>query len=106
MKKVLFVCTVNRLRSPTAEAVFSNRPDIEVRSAGLDSEATQPLTAETVEWADLIFVMEPAHRNKLRKRFKASLGSRRLVCLDIPDEYERMDPTLIRLLQNKVPPHL
>lgn len=106
MKKVLFVCTANRLRSPTAEQVFSQRDDIEVASAGTSNDAITPLDAELVEWADIIFVMEKAHRNKLQKRFKRHLISARIICLDIPDEYEFMDPMLIQLLERKVTPYL
>jgi predicted protein tyrosine phosphatase len=101
MKKVLFVCSQNRLRSPTAEQVFSTRADIEVASAGTNKDAETPLTAEMVAWADVIFVMEREHRNKLQRRFKRELRAR-LICLDIPDDYEFMDPVLIRLLENKV----
>jgi predicted protein tyrosine phosphatase len=101
MKKVLFVCSQNRLRSPTAEQVFSTRSDIEVASAGTNKDAETPLTAELVAWADVIFVMEKEHRNKLQRRFKKHLKAR-LVCLDIPDDYEFMDPVLVRLLEHKV----
>ena len=102
MKRVLFVCSQNRLRSPTAEQVFSARADLECNSAGLNHDAENPVTSELVEWAEFIFVMEKAHRNKLRRKFKSHLGKARVICLEIPDEYEYMDPDLIRLLKNKV----
>ena len=106
MKNVLFVCSENRLRSPTAEQVFSRRPDIEVASAGTNHDADNPLTSELVEWADIIFVMEKTHRNKLQKRFRASLKKARVICLDIPDEFEFMDPMLVRLLETRVSRYL
>lgn len=102
MKRVLFICSQNRLRSPTAEQIFSTYPGIECSSGGLNHDAENPVTAELVEWADLIFVMEKAHRNKLAAKFKRSLLNKRVVCLDIPDDYEFMDPILVRLLQAKV----
>ena len=104
VKRVLFVCTQNRLRSPTAEQVFSNRAGFEVASAGTDPTADVPVSPELLAWADVIFVMERAHRNKLTKRFREHLKSKRLVCLDIPDEFEYMDPALVRLLEMKVGP--
>jgi predicted protein tyrosine phosphatase len=104
MTRVLFVCSQNKLRSPTAEQVFSDRPGFEVTSAGTDRSAGTPLSSEIVEWADVIFVMERTHRNKLAKNFRAQLKGKRVVCLDIPDEYEYMDPTLVRLLKAKVGP--
>ncbi|TPN92232.1 low molecular weight protein tyrosine phosphatase family protein [Mesorhizobium sp. B1-1-5] len=102
MKKILFVCSQNRLRSPTAEQVFSKRCDIEVESAGTNHDADNPLTHELVAWADIIFVMEKAHRAKLQKRFRSSLKGARVICLDIPDDYEFMDPGLVRLLEARV----
>ena len=106
MTKVLFLCSQNRLRSPTAERVFSERFDLEVASAGLDKDAEKVVTPELIEWADIIFVMERRHRNQLRKRFKPYLANARVVCLDIPDEYEVMDPILVQLLNARVPRHL
>ena len=102
MKKVLFICTANRLRSPTAEHVFSRWEGVEADSAGLSAAASVPLSPEQLEWADIVFVMEKAHRAKLQKRFRRHLGGKRLVCLDIPDEFEFMDPALIRLLEARV----
>ncbi|MEC5384816.1 low molecular weight protein tyrosine phosphatase family protein [Uliginosibacterium sp. H3] len=102
MKNVLFICSQNKLRSPTAEQVFADYPGIETASAGTNHDAEEPLTAELLQWADLIFVMEKAHRNKLSRRFRAHLGGKRIVCLDIPDNYAFMDPELIRLLEIKV----
>ena len=103
MKNVLFVCSQNRLRSPTAEQVFAEREGIEVLSAGLDASCGNPVTTELVEWADIIFVMEQAHRNKLSKRFRTSLKSARVICLGIPDDYKFMDPELVRILEARVP---
>jgi predicted protein tyrosine phosphatase len=103
---VLFICSQNRLRSQTAEQVFADWPGIETSSAGLNYGADTPDTPELLEWADHIFVMERAHRSKLSAKFKAHLGNKRIICLEIPDEYGFMDPELIRLLKAKVPSHL
>jgi predicted protein tyrosine phosphatase len=104
--KLLFVCSQNRLRSPTAEAVFSEYEGLEVDSAGLDREAEIPLCSETIEWADIIFVMENSHRRKLSNKFKPWLKNKRVVCLDIPDEYDYMEQALVELLERKVIPLL
>jgi len=106
MKRVLFICGQNRLRSPTAEKIFSSYPGIEVASAGINHDAQEPLTVELIEWADLIFVMERNHRTKLSKKFRPYLKNKRITCLEIPDQYDYMDSTLIQLLQNKVTPFL
>ena len=82
---VLFVCSANLDRSPTAEALFQDAPGIETASAGTNNDAVTPLSEELILWADLIIVMERAHRDKIRKRFRSSLKAQRVVCLDIPD---------------------
>jgi predicted protein tyrosine phosphatase len=105
VKRVLFVCSQNRLRSPTAEQVFAGYPDVEAASAGLNNDAETPLTPELVAWADLIFVMEKEHRTKLQRRFKSQLRAK-VVCLDIPDDFGFMDPELVALFKARVPPFL
>lgn len=102
-RNVLFICTQNRLRSPTAEQVFADWPGIETQSAGLGNEAGNPVSPELLAWSDLIFVMEKSHRDKLARKFRAHLGGKRIVCLDIPDDFEYMDPALVQLLKAKVP---
>ncbi|MDM4767196.1 low molecular weight protein tyrosine phosphatase family protein [Pelomonas sp. SE-A7] len=106
MVRALFVCSQNRLRSPTAEQVFSQYEGVECESAGVHESANVPLDPELIAWADIIFVMEKSHRNKIAKKFKRHLDGKRVVVLGIPDEYEYMDPFLIRLLEAKVPPLL
>jgi predicted protein tyrosine phosphatase len=106
MRRVLFLCSRNKLRRPTAEQIFSAHPDLEVASAGLADDADVPCTAELVKWGDIIFVMEKAHRSKLSARFKRHLRRAHVVCLDIPDKFEFMDPTLVRMLQARVGRHL
>ena len=105
-RNVLFICSQNRLRSPTAEQVFAGWPGIETSSAGLNHDAENPVTPELLRWADTIFVMERTHRSRLSSRFKPHLGNARVICLDIPDEYEFMEPDLVRLLEARVAPHL
>lgn len=102
MKRALFICTQNRLRSPTAEQVFASWPNVETDSAGLGNDATTPLSSEQIDWATIIFVMEKTHRSKLSQKFRRFLNNKKIICLDIPDEYEFMDPVLIAVLKAKV----
>lgn len=106
MKRILFICSQNKLRSPTGEAVFGNLADIEARSAGLKNNSETPLGVEDVQWADIIFVMERSHKKKLQQQFKASLKDQRVICLDIPDNYQYMQPELVEIFQQKVPQYL
>lgn len=103
---LLFICSQNRLRSPTAEHLFSDWPGVETASAGLKPDAEVPVTPELLAWADVVFVMEAVHRRRLAQRFGPSLRGKRVVCLDIRDDYDFMDPALVALLRARVPPHL
>jgi predicted protein tyrosine phosphatase len=105
-RRLLFVCSQNRLRSPTAEHVFATHPGVETLSAGLNVGADVPLSDELLRWADVVFVMEKRHREKLSREFRQALGDTRVVCLDIPDIYEYMDPALVALLEKRVTPYL
>ena len=106
MLRVLFVCGKNRLRSPTAEQLFATWPGVETASAGLSDDAATPLSAELLEWAEIIFVMEAAHRARLSKRFGRHLRGQRVICLGIPDRFAYMDPALVDLLVAKAGPFL
>ncbi len=106
MRHILFLCSQNRLRSPTAEQVYSTEADAEVASAGLDNDAETVCTPELLQWADIVFVMEKAHRNRLSRRFRQHLKDVQVICLDIPDNYAFMQPELVQLLHDRVDRHL
>jgi predicted protein tyrosine phosphatase len=100
-KHILFLCSQNKLRSPTAEAIFVDHPAVEVDSAGLNHDAIVPLSEEQLHWADLILVMEKTHRTRLNRKFGKALAGKRVAVLDIPDNYDFMEPELVALLQKK-----
>jgi len=104
MKHILFICSQNKLRSPTAEQLYSDTPGLEVASAGLNNDAEVTVTPELLEWSDRIFVMERTHRNRLSKKFNPHLKGKRITVLDIPDDYDYMDGNLLMLLQQKLTP--
>ncbi len=106
MKHILFVCSRNRLRSPTAEQVFADWPDVETASAGLAPDADEVLTAEHLDGVAIVFVMEKVHLRRLKSRFARELKGVKVVCLDIPDDYTFMQPELVAILEARVTPHL
>ena len=105
-RHILFVCSRNRLRSPTAELVFAGWPGVDTASAGLSPDADVPVTPELLAWAETIFVMERVHRVRLNERFRPHLRHARVICLEIPDDFAFMAPALVRLLEARVPAHL
>jgi predicted protein tyrosine phosphatase len=104
--RVLFVCQFNRCRSATAERLFCKRPDLDVRSAGTSEDALVRVNTNMLEWADVIFTMDLTQHRSLARMFPGHPSLKRLVCLDIPDDFAFNDPELVELLEARVPPHL
>jgi predicted protein tyrosine phosphatase len=100
--KLLFICSRNRFRSLTAEHIFSGIPGIQVRSAGTQPDARIVVTEGHIGWADIIFVMEKSHLDRIWRKFPEALEGKRTVTLLIPDDYEFKQPELIEELHAKV----
>lgn len=98
--RVLFVCSRNQWRSPTAERLFSRDPGLETRSAGTARSARQRVTEGALGWADVVVTMEEHHRKRLREEHRHLPP---IEVLHIPDEYGLMDPELVELLEASVP---
>lgn len=101
-QNILFICSRNQWRSPTAESIFRKHPALQVRSAGTSDKAKRKVHEGDIAWAGTIFVMESQHRRQLEKRFGDLLDDKTLVNLDIPDDYQFMDPELVELLRSAV----
>lgn len=104
--KLLFICSRNQWRSPTAEALFRGHPHYDARSAGTEERARIKVTAGHITWADFIFCMERKHAERLRERFEVELEGKRLAVLRIPDEYRQGDPELIEVLKAALSTHV
>ncbi len=99
---ILFVCSRNKWRSATAEHIFKNHPTHQVRSAGTEPSARIKLSAKHLLWADLIFVMEKKHKQRISEQFGNNIDHAAMVVLNIPDEYQYIDEALIEELNAKV----
>ncbi|MEO1524527.1 MAG: phosphotyrosine protein phosphatase [Planctomycetota bacterium] len=86
---------MNQWRSPTAEQVFRDHPGVQTRSRGTNRKARRTVTASDLDWCDVVFVMEDKHRRRLEDDFPESLENKPLHVLDIPDDYQYMDPELV-----------
>lgn len=103
--RVLFVCALNQWRSPTAETIYRNDARLEVRSAGVRTDAQRHLSAADVTWAELIFVMDREQKAWIQERFR-DVAIPPIRILDIPDTLVYMDPELQRLLRQAIDPEL
>jgi predicted protein tyrosine phosphatase len=102
MTKLLFICSRNQWRSPTAEDLFQSSSDYEARSAGTSDSARIRVGLRLLEWADQIIVMERKHVEILRARFPSFHPASSIAVLEIPDDYQRNDPELIELLKARL----
>ena len=102
-KNILFVCSENKLRSVTAEIVFSDHPRINAIGGGTNSDAETNVTGDLIEWADVILVMEKTHKNNIATKFHDLLKGKKIAVLDVPDNYDVMDEELVKILKRKVP---
>lgn len=96
---------MNRQRSVTAERLYRDDARLEVRSAGVRSDAERRVSEADLRWADVVFVMEREHKAWLTMRFEG-LELPRIDVLDIPDEYECMDPQLQEMLRLTLDPEI
>ena len=94
-QKLLFVCSRNKIRSLTAEALFAGSALYQVRSAGAQPGARIVVTAGHIGWADLVVCMEKDHLSQLRRKFPDAMQGKAAVCLHIPDDYTFMQPELL-----------
>lgn len=101
-RNVLFVCSRNQWRSPTAEQVWRKHPALSVRSGGTSPNAKHPVSVNDLVWADIILVMEDKHKSRLLAQYRRVLENKPLHVLDIPDEYKFMDPELVDLIRQSV----
>ncbi len=103
---LLFICSRNQWRSPTAEEIYKNHASVKVRSAGTEPSARIRLNAKTILWAEIIFVMEKKHKVRMLENFPEESENKKIIILDIPDEYRFMDEELIKEIKGKVEPIL
>jgi predicted protein tyrosine phosphatase len=100
--KLLFICSRNKWRSLTAERIFNGVNGYEVRSAGTEPNARIKVTSGHIGWADVVFVMEKKHLRRIRDQFGYILENKKIINLDIPDDYSYMDEELVELLKCRV----
>lgn len=101
-RKILFVCSRNKLRSLTAEKIFSTQPGWSVRSAGTEDGARIKVTAGHLGWADVVVVMEKRHKERLKQKYPEEFAGKTCFCLFILDDYQYMEPALVELLREKM----
>jgi predicted protein tyrosine phosphatase len=106
MPNVLFICSLNESRSPTAEAIYKGRLNTVVKSAGTEANARIHLSAKLVLWADVIFAMEKENKERLVERFPLETLEKDIIILNITDNYQLMAPELIDRIKETAGPYM
>ena len=104
-QNLLFVCSRNQWRSPTAETVYRKR-GYSARSAGTSPNARKTISTSDIKWADLIFVMEKKHKNRIVAEFTRLVEHKTIHVLEIPDDYKYMDEELVSFIEDTVESYL
>lgn len=102
--RVLFICSRNQWRGPTAERVVGRWPGVEARSAGTSPKARRTVSEPDIRWSDMVVVMESKHRQRVLAAFPQLMRDRPIHVLDIPDDYAFMDPELVIWIKQAVAP--
>lgn len=106
-EKLLFLCSRNQWRSPTAEGLFKGHARYDARSAGTAAGARIKVTACHLGWADRVFCMERKHADAIREKFPEECAGLTIIVLRVPDDYPaKNDPALIDHLRAALAPHL
>lgn len=103
-RRVLCVCSVGMLRSPTVAEVLSREPfGYNTRSAGIDEDyALVVVDKPLLNWAQEIVVMEPDHRRQVENLLADyMLNPVPVLCLDIPDDFDFREPRLVSMVPKR-----
>jgi predicted protein tyrosine phosphatase len=96
---------MNKQRSVTAEQLYRNDARLDVRSAGVRSDANRRVSGGDLLWAEIVFCMEPDHKAWIAERFQ-HLALPPIEVLDIPDDFECMDAELQTMLRSMLDPEI
>lgn len=103
---ILFICSRNKWRSATAETIYKNRQEHNIKSAGTEPSAVVKVSGKSILWADIIFAMEKKHKQRLLEKFPDETNEKTIIILDIEDNYKYMDTELIEIITTSVEPYL
>lgn len=103
---LLFICSRNQWRSPTAEGMFKRSQVHRARAAGTEPSARVRVNEQMLHWADIVYVMEYKHRERLKELFPETVRGKKIIVLDIEDNYQYNEPELIDILESALGEYL
>lgn len=108
--RALCVCSVGMLRSPTLANVLLKKGGYNVRACGSNvSMALIPISANLVNWADVIFFVNHENFKEAVEVFlgeeEEALVRKKAIVLNIEDSHDYNSPSLIRALKHELITH-
>ena len=97
MINLLFVCEMNKQRSPTFEKWFKENTFYNVDSVGTQFGAEIEIDEDSLAWADIIYCMDIRQEMYIEINFEEFWFKTKTV--GVPDEYSRDSPQLIRIIE-------
>ena len=102
--RALFVCSAGILRSATMANYYA-RKGWNTRAAGSEDYALVPVTANLLAWANQIYFVNRYNFMRVRDIFANTEFADKIVnavVLDIPDNFEYNEPSLIRIIEEQM----
>ena len=109
-KRVLCLCSAGILRSARLAQILQQDYNCNTRSAGVADYALIPVSTALLEWADEIVCVEQEIEMQLMNDIQLLVNQglwveedidgirQKTITLDIPDIFDRMNPTLQRII--------
>lgn len=100
--RVLFVCSMGMLRSPTCAAI-GVKHGLNTRSCGVEPDALIVLDHKLLKWADIVVFMDGyAYENALFMNLNSTELKSKSIIWNVPDEYDYMDDGLVYVVEHKI----
>jgi len=107
MKNILFVYSVNKQRSKTAEDYFAtiyanyNFDSVGTNQKTCNKEGTNFITEDHLIWADIVYVMEQRHKKQINE-YTERKCRHKIAVLNIQDRFKYYQKELITILEEKI----
>lgn len=101
-KRVVFVCSAGILRSATGARLYAHKYN--TRCAGTEDYALIPLTENLLLWADEVVFVNWYNHQRATQVFDLDEYDCKVRCLNIEDDYDHMEDSLVQLFIEQYEP--
>ena len=102
--RLLFICSRNKWRGPTAARIYARQPGVYTRSAGTSASSHRRINERLLLWADIILFMEHHHFEIVTEDHRELMKTRHSVVLNIEDSLHYEEEKLTTQIKAKADP--